>query len=156
MVARAPAPVWEVKQGVNGKIAKLLKKRAFVNHYSLHVRDPQWGHLTIKMSSHPPFGAHVILNGHEYVACQAHLDGLGYAKRTTTSPASPTPPPWLRPQTTCPSRRLSGGWPRFARAWIYSACLIFGLDLDEQTPSRFNYSYSVYQVECSQIGRAHV
>jgi len=34
--------------------------------------------------------------------------------------------------------------------WIYSACLVFGLDLDEQTRSRFNYSYSVYQVECSR------
>ena len=33
--------------------------------------DPQWGHLTIKMSGHPPFGAQVMLNGHEYVACAA-------------------------------------------------------------------------------------
>ena len=33
--------------------------------------------------------------------------------------------------------------------WIYS-CLIFGLDLEEQARSRFNYSYSVYQVECSR------
>jgi hypothetical protein len=24
--------------------------------------DPDWGHLTIKMSGHPPFGAQVILN----------------------------------------------------------------------------------------------
>jgi hypothetical protein len=107
LVARAPAPVWEVKQGVDGKIAKLLKKRAFVNHYSFHIRDPQWGHLTIKMSGHPPFGAQVILNGHEYVACQAQADGLGFTKEgTTASPASPTPPPWLRSQTACPDRRL--------------------------------------------------
>ena len=34
--------------------------------------------------------------------------------------------------------------------WIYSACLIFGQELDEQVRSRFNYSYSVYQVECSR------
>jgi hypothetical protein len=27
--------------------------------------------MTIKMSGHPPFGAQVILNGHEYVATQA-------------------------------------------------------------------------------------
>ena len=33
--------------------------------------DPDWGHVTIKMSGHPPFGAQVILNGHEYVARQA-------------------------------------------------------------------------------------
>jgi hypothetical protein len=32
--------------------------------------DPQWGHVTIKMSGHPPFGAQVILNGHEYVGVE--------------------------------------------------------------------------------------
>ena len=33
--------------------------------------DPALGHLTVKMSGHPPFGAQVILNGHEYVAVAA-------------------------------------------------------------------------------------
>ena len=42
--------------------------------------DPAWGHLTIKMSGHPPFGAQVILNGHEYVACQAQATGIGFTK----------------------------------------------------------------------------
>jgi hypothetical protein len=45
--------------------------RLYVNHYSFHILDPEWGHLTIKISGHPPFPAQVILNGHEYVACQA-------------------------------------------------------------------------------------
>jgi hypothetical protein len=34
--------------------------------------------------------------------------------------------------------------------WIYSACLCFGLDLDEQERSGFRYSYSVYQLEYSR------
>ncbi len=34
-----------------------------------------WGHVTIKMSGHPPFGAQIILNGHEYVARQAEAAG---------------------------------------------------------------------------------
>ena len=34
--------------------------------------------------------------------------------------------------------------------WIYSACLCFGLDLDEQERSGFRYAYSVYQVEYSR------
>ena len=34
--------------------------------------------------------------------------------------------------------------------WIYSACLCFGLDLDEQSASGFHYDYSVYQVEFSR------
>jgi hypothetical protein len=30
-----------------------------VNHYSFHIMDPDWGHMVIKMSGHPPFGAQV-------------------------------------------------------------------------------------------------
>jgi hypothetical protein len=33
---------------------------------------------------------------------------------------------------------------------IYTACLCFGLNLDEQQQSRFAYDYSIYQVECSR------
>ncbi len=70
LVARAVAPVWEVERSPKGVIRNLDKKKAYVNHYSFHIMDPDWGHLTIKMSGHPPFGAQVILNGHEYVASQ--------------------------------------------------------------------------------------
>ena len=35
-------------------------------------------------------------------------------------------------------------------AWIYTACLCFGLDLAEQQASGFRYAYSVYQVEYSR------
>jgi hypothetical protein len=34
--------------------------------------------------------------------------------------------------------------------WIYTACLCFGLNLDEQQQSRFVYDYSIYQVEYSR------
>ncbi|MGH3511901.1 MAG: hypothetical protein ACRDRB_06440 [Pseudonocardiaceae bacterium] len=34
--------------------------------------------------------------------------------------------------------------------WIYTACLCFGLDLDEQARSGFTYGYSVYQAEYSR------
>ena len=34
--------------------------------------------------------------------------------------------------------------------WIYTACLCFGLDLDEQHRSGFGYAYSIYQVEYSR------
>jgi hypothetical protein len=51
-----------------------------VNQYSFHITDPDWGHLTIKISGHPPFPAQVILKGHEYVACQARKAGIGFTK----------------------------------------------------------------------------
>ncbi len=63
LVGRAQAPVWDV--GVNHHIER-KKPMPYVNHYSFHILDPEWGHITIKISGHPPFPAQVILNGHEY------------------------------------------------------------------------------------------
>jgi hypothetical protein len=34
--------------------------------------------------------------------------------------------------------------------WIYTACLVFGLDLAEQQASGFRYCYSVYQAGYSR------
>src|SRR3954454_1908697 len=80
LVARAIAPVWEVTRSRAGVLCNLPKKRAFVNHSSFHILDPEWGHMTIKMSGHPPFGAQVILNGHEYVAAAAGAARIGFVK----------------------------------------------------------------------------
>src|SRR6202166_3881084 len=64
LVAKAPALVWEAQMTGTGKLGQLKPKDPwpYVNHYSFHTLDPDWGHLTIKMSGHPPFGAQVILN----------------------------------------------------------------------------------------------
>ena len=81
LVARAPATVWDVRRPADGRvIGAIAKKTSHVNHYSFHIMDPVWGHLTIKMSGHPPFAAQVILNGHEYVAVAAQGEGIGFAK----------------------------------------------------------------------------
>jgi hypothetical protein len=53
LVARAIAPVWEVRRSGKGNLP-LSKKIAFVNHYSFHIWDTEWGHITIKMAGHPP------------------------------------------------------------------------------------------------------
>jgi hypothetical protein len=60
LVGRAQAPVWHIsaKHHIEPK-----KPMPYVNHYSFHILDPEWGHLTIKISGHPPFPAQVILNG---------------------------------------------------------------------------------------------
>jgi hypothetical protein len=34
--------------------------------------------ITIKISGHPPFPAQIMLNGHEYVACQARKAGITF------------------------------------------------------------------------------
>jgi hypothetical protein len=75
LVGRAQAPVWDV-----GIHHHLERKKPYVNHYSFPILDPEWGHITIKISGHPRFPAQVILNGHEYVACQARKAGIRFTK----------------------------------------------------------------------------
>ena len=87
LVARSRASLWKVNRSAGGAITSLQKKIEHVNDYSFHIMDPDWGHMVIKMSGHPPFGAQVILNGHEYVACQ----------RATSGSPAPAPPSTLQP-----------------------------------------------------------
>src|SRR6267154_2371760 len=77
LVGRAPAPVWDVsaKHHIERKTPI-----PYVNHYSFHILDREWGHLTIKISGHPPFPAQIILNGHEYVERQATKVGTSFRK----------------------------------------------------------------------------
>jgi hypothetical protein len=103
LVGRAQAPVWDVS--ANHHIEP-KKPMPYVNHYSFHILDPQWGHITIKISGHPPFPAQVILNGHEYVACQARKAGINFTKEGTVLLRSLTPRAWPRSQIPCLDHRL--------------------------------------------------
>jgi hypothetical protein len=150
LVARAPATVWEVTRSARGVIVNLEKKRAFVNHYSFHIIDPVFGHVTIKMSGHPPFPAQVILNGHEYVACQASAAGIAFGKEGNCFTGVPDPAGLAEIADTLSRKETTGRLGQVCDRWIYSACLCFGLDLDEQSASGFRYDYSVYQVEYSR------
>ncbi|MGH2372130.1 MAG: hypothetical protein ACRDIC_01435 [bacterium] len=147
LVARAPATVWKVKRSARGVIRNLEKQKAFVNHYSFHIMDPVWGHVTIKMSGHPPFGAQVILNGHEYVATRAQATGLGFTKEGNCFTAVPDPQALAEVADTLSSQRAIGRLSQVCDRWICTACACFGLDVDEQQRSGFRYSYSIYQVE---------
>ena len=59
LVSKAPALVWEAQRTPSGKLVRLVPKQPwpYVNHYSFHIWDLEWGHITIKISGHPPFGA---------------------------------------------------------------------------------------------------
>jgi len=150
LVARAPAIVWKVNRSRSGVIRNLEKTRQFVNHYSFHIMDPAWGHLTIKMSGHPPFGAQVILNGHEYVACQAQTSGIGFAKEGNCFTRVDKPERLAQVADTLSQPETIGRLSQILDRWIYTACLCFGLDLADQVRSGFGYAYSVYQVEYSR------
>jgi hypothetical protein len=150
LAAKAPAPVWKVKRSANGVITNIEKRTEYVNHYSFHIMDPQWGHLTIKMSGHPPFGAQVMLNGHEYVACAAQAAGIGFAKEGNCFTSVADPRGLAQVADALSQHATVGRLSQVCDRWIYTACLCFGLDLDEQTRSGFGYGYSVYQVEYSR------
>ena len=65
LVGRAQAPVWDVSANHHIERKKPMPYVKYVNHYSFHILDPDWGHIAIKISGHPPFPVQVILNGHE-------------------------------------------------------------------------------------------
>jgi hypothetical protein len=150
LVSRAPATVWKVSRSAAGVICSLEKRREFVNHYSFHIIDPTWGHVTIKISGHPPFGAQVILNGHEYVAVAARAAGIGYTKEGNCFTRVSDPERLAQVADTFSQPGGIGRLSQVIDRWIYSACLCFGLNLDEQQQSGFVYDYSIYQVEYSR------
>ena len=106
--------------------------------------------MTIKLSGHPPFGAQVILNGHEYVACAARSAGIRFAKEGNCFTGVSDPERLAQIAESLSQPGTIGRLSRVIDRWIYTACLCFGLNLDEQQQSRFVYDYSIYQGEYSR------
>ena len=74
---RAQAPVFDV---LNSGHIRIKQPYPYVNHFSFHILDPDWGQVVIKLSGHPPFPAQIILNGHDYPARQAERNGIAFTK----------------------------------------------------------------------------
>ncbi len=175
LVGRASAPAWHVQKTKDGRIQNLARKYPYVNHYYFHIMDPDWGHVTVRMSGHPPFGAQVILNGHEYVSCLATQQGACFPKEgncftdiigqadgcrqtdasrcgnaigSLTTGGEKSNLTQLA-DTLC-SQNMIGSLRQVCDRWLYTACLHFGLSLEEQKVTRFQYDYSVFQVEYSR------
>src|SRR5262249_5205243 len=99
-----------------GKVVlRRLKNWRLVYHYHFHIVDPQWGHLTIQMSGHPPFGLQISLNGHEWVQRQAQKQAISWVKEGNCLWAAPTwpasigwPSSWTAP----------GAWRAWRKWWI--------------------------------------
>jgi len=152
ITGNAPAPVWEVKRNEHGKIVDIhhRQKWPYVKHYYFHIIDPDWGHLTIRMCGYPPFGAQVILNGHEWVERQAQQRKLEVIKDGNCFVGGPdfeslnTLGDQLNQASTVNALR------QVCERWIYSSCLCFGLTRSEQERSGFAYTYSFFQLELSR------
>ncbi len=146
LVGRAQAPVWDVS--ANHHIER-KKPMPYVNH-SFHILDPEWGHITIKISGHPPFPAQVMLNGHEYVACQARKAGISFTKEGNCFTHISDAAGLAKIADTLSGQRTIGRLSQACERWIYTTCLCFALDLKEQRLSGFRYQYSNYQIEYSR------
>jgi hypothetical protein len=102
------------------------------------------------MCGYPPFGAQVILNGHEWVERQARRkrvasvkDGNCFIEGSDFSRISRLATELNRVETNARLRQLC------ARR-IYSTCLCFALPNEDRERSGFGYQYSVFQLELSR------
>jgi hypothetical protein len=131
LVFRSPALVWDVQMTGTGKIGNIESKQPwpYVNHYHFHILDPEWGHITIKMRGHPPFGAQ--LNGHEYVACKAQTKKIAFTKEGNCFTRRPDAVRLARVAETLSDEQAIGRLRRLCERWIYSTCLLFALNLEE-------------------------
>jgi len=112
--------------------------------------DPDWGHIVIKLCPHPPFGAQIMLNGHEYVASQARKAGVSFKKEGNCFTDISDAAALAEIAETLRSPDAIGHLEQVCARWIYSACLCFALTLEEQERTGFRYSYSDYQLEYSR------
>jgi hypothetical protein len=148
LVAKAPAPVWDVTTSPRG-VPHLARKTPwpYVNHYHFHVIDKEWGHLTFKMSGHPPFGVQVMLNGHEWVERRAQTRTLPAVKEGNCFVGGSAFSAVDRLADALGDERAIGRVTGVCDRWGYSACLCFARDREEQRRSGFRYEYSCFQVE---------
>jgi len=150
LVAKAPALLWNVTISNNGQ-PHLSRKTPwpYVNHYHFHIIDPDWGHITIKMSGHPPFGIQVMLNGHEWVERKAIKQTISLEKEGNCFVGGSFQALDQLADTLCDYHAI-GRLTKVCDRWVFTSCLCFGLDLEQQKRSNFHYLYSVYQIEYSR------
>jgi len=160
LVGKAPGPVWHVEKTSKGSIGNIARKEPwpYVNHYYFHIMDPDWGHITIRMCGHPPFHAQIILNGHEFVACQARAmkpEPVQFVKEGNCFTHTSNPEGLQKAADTLRSPDAAGLLKQICERWIYSSCLCFALDTTEQRRSGFRYDYSSFQLEYSRNLQFH-
>lgn len=146
-VSRAPSLLWEVKRFANGSIDIRRKKgTSLVNHYSIHIMDKKWGHVTIKMCAHPPFSCNIILNGHEWVERHSDYKHLEASKQSNCFTSYKDGEKLTQIADTL---KTKGQLEQVCQRWIYR-CLWFVMDKQQQEATGIQYKFSIYQIEYSR------
>jgi hypothetical protein len=148
----APAPVWEVKRNADGQITEIRHRKnwPYVKHFYFHLIDSEWGHVSIRMCSYPPFGAQVILNGHEWVERQAWRKKVVTVKDGNCFVEGSDFPGIDRLAAELNRPGAIGRLRKLCERWIYSSCLCFALPSESRKRTGFAYQYSVFQLELSR------
>jgi hypothetical protein len=146
--SRATSLVWEVEKAASGKIKNIKPQQPypFVNNYWFHIMDKQWGHVIVRISSHPPFAVQIILNGHEWVEREALRKKIKITKEQNCFTFSADIRKLCNVADTLYKR---GQLQRVCDRWVYR-CLWFGLKPEEQKKTDFRYQYYIYQGELSR------
>jgi len=152
IAGRAPAPLRHIRRFGKGgiEVSRKCKPYPYVTHYSFHLIDPQWGHVTIKVCGHPPFDAQVILNGHEQGACVLRRKGVAFRQEENCFTELADDADLAAVAETLRSPIAIGLLRQVCDRWLYSACLCFVLSPEQQKQCGFYYEYSVYQGEYSR------
>jgi hypothetical protein len=128
--------------------------------WSTTTRSTSWTRPGATWSSRSqamaPFGAQIMLNGHEYVSLAAEAAGIAFTKEGNCFTEVVDPTDLAQVADTLSAEPAIGRLSQVCDRWIYSACLCFGLTLEEQEASSFGYGYSIYQVEYSRNLLFHV
>jgi hypothetical protein len=148
LVNRAPASIWDVKRFGKGGI-DLRRKQAYVNHYTFHIWDAEWGHVAIRICGHPPFPAMIMLNGHEYVASMAAEQKIRFGKEDNCFTELADAPGLQLVADTLRSQDAIGRLMQVGERWLYK-CLCFALHSDDQKRTNFRYAVSLFQMEYSR------
>jgi hypothetical protein len=150
LVNRAPAAVWDVRRFGNGGIDLRRKKpMPYVNHYTFHIWDAEWGHVAIRMCGHPPFSALIMLNGHEYVASKATEQEIRFGKEGNCFTELADAASLQLVADTLRSQDAIGRLLQVGARWL-DRCLCFALPSDDQKRTAFRYALSLFQLEYSR------
>ena len=152
LVGRAPAPLWEVRRNAQGQITELRRTQRwpYVQHYYFQIIDPEWGHVAVRLCGYAPWGAQVIVNGHEWVERQARAQKVRVVKEGNCFIEGTTYRAVDRLASALSGPDLGPRLAALCARWLYSACLCFALPLAEQQRLDFQYRYSIWQLECSR------
>jgi hypothetical protein len=152
ITGNAAAPVWEVLRNAEGQITQIRHRKAWphVKHYHFHIIDAHWGHLIIRMCGYPPFGAQIILNGHEWVERAAQRSRIKTAKNGNCFVEGSDFATINRLARRLTRGEAIGRLKEVCDRWIYATALIFALSSEDQRRSGFTYQYSVFQLELSR------